>query len=112
MEKFTLTVHETDERMYYLKHMLWRTKVNAYTHVFAPNVLVAAGTLAEIEDDAYLFLGRADDEAIHLADSRNITLDFYSKDEKFQAVNSRLTAEGALKIILEKAVKGRLFAAR
>ena len=106
MEKFTLTVHETDERMYYLKHMLGRMKVNAHTHVFAPNVLVTAMTLAEIEDDAYLFLGRADDEAVHLADSRNITLDFYSKDEKFQAVNSRLTAEGALKIILEKAVKG------
>lgn len=86
--------------------MLKKTQVNMPTHVFAPNILVGAKTLTEVEDGAYVFLGRADEEAIHLANSRNITLDFYSKDEKFQAVNSRLTAEGALKIILEKTVKG------
>ena len=86
--------------------MLAKTKTKTPTHVFAPNILLTAQKLCEVEDGAYIFLGRADEEAIHLANSRNITLDFYSKDEKFQAINSRLTAEGALNIILEKSVKG------
>ena len=106
MDKFLINVHETDERMYYLRRMLHKTRVPVPTHVFAPNILVNVRTLEDIEDGAYVFLGRADEEAIHLANSRNITLDFYSGNEKFQAINSRLTAEGALKIILEKSVKG------
>ena len=105
MEKFLIEVHQTDERMYYLKKML-TAKVSVPTHVFAPNILVDAEALHKIEDGAYIFLGRADEEAIHLANSRNITLDFYSNDEKFQAINSRLTAEGTLKIVLEKSIKG------
>ena len=106
MEKFLLTVHETDERMYYLKRMLKDTKVSRPTHAFAPNIVIDARALEDIEDGAYVFCGRVDKEGEALANSRNITLDVYSKDEKFQAINSRLTAEGALKILLERSTKG------
>lgn len=106
MEKFLLTVHETDERMYYLKRMLKETKVPKPTHAFAPNIMIDARALEDIEDGAYVFCGRVDKEGEALANSRNITLDVYSKDEKFQAINSRLTAEGALKILLERSTKG------
>ena len=106
MKNFLITVHETDERMYYLKTLLKGTKTDGPTHVYAPNIIVDTRVLGELEDDAYVFCGRTNEEAELLANSRNITLDVYSKDEKFQAVNSRLTAEGALKIILEKTVKG------
>ncbi|MBR4800498.1 MAG: hypothetical protein IK048_02330 [Clostridia bacterium] len=106
MEKYIVNVHETDERMYYLTRMLRGRKIERPTHVFAPNIVVDARTLNEVEDGAYVFLGRTNEEAELLANSRNITLDAYSKNEKFQSVNSRLTAEGTLKIILEKTTKG------
>ena len=106
MKNYLVNVHETDERMYYLKRMLAKTKTLVPTHVFAPNIVVDSNTLHEVEDNAYIFLGRTTDEAESLANSRDITLDIYSKDEKFQSVNSRLTAEGTLKIILEKTIKG------
>lgn len=106
MEKFLFTVHETDERMYYLKKLLAKRYCPTPTHVFAPNVIVDARALETVEDDSYVFCGRTNEEAELLANSRNITLDVYSKDEKFQSINSRLTAEGTLKIVLEKSPKG------
>ena len=106
MEKFLFNVHETDERMYYLKRMLASKRVSVPTHVFAPNVIVDARLLEDVEDGAYVFCGRITQEGELLANSRNITLDAYSHDERFQKTNSRLTAEGALKIVLEKSKKG------
>ena len=106
MEKFLFNVHETDERMYYLKKMLAKKTQPHPTHVFAPNIIVSARTLEDVEDGSYVFCGRVDNEATAIANSRNITLDVYSKDEKFQSINSRLTAEGTLKILLERSVKG------
>ena len=101
-----IIVHETDERMYYLKKLLTNVKTARPTHVFAPNIVVTASTLEAIEDGAYIFFGRTDEETPHLANSRDILLDCYSNDEKFQSINSRLTAEGALKIVLERSPKG------
>lgn len=106
MKKYAITVHQTDERMYYLEKMLRETKCNMPAHVFAPNVVVDVRTLASIEDGALVFLGRTNEEAELLANSRNIAFDAYSNDEKFQSINSRLTAEGTLKIILERSPRG------
>lgn len=74
-------------------------------HVFAPNVLVEARTLSKVEDGAQVFCGRVSDEASALANSRDITLCTYNDSERFQAINSRLTAEGALEIVIEHSKK-------
>ena len=74
-------------------------------HVFAPNVLVEARTLSKVEDGAQVFCGRVSDEANALANSRDITLCTYNESERFQAINSRLTAEGALEIVIEHSKK-------
>ena len=103
--KFKAVVHETDERMFYLKSMLDDERFSTPTHVFAPNVLVEAKTLSDVEDGATVYLSRCLDDAKMLANSRDITIFSFSSDEKFQAVNSRLTAEGALAILIEHSKK-------
>lgn len=103
--EFKAVVHETDERTFYLKSMLDGTLFPVPTHVFAPNVLVEAKTLTDVDDGATVYCGRILEEAKMLANSRDITLKSYSADEKFQAINSRLTAEGALAILIERLKK-------
>lgn len=105
MDKYCATIHQTDERTYYLSAMLKGRKFATPTHIFAPNVLVEARTLTQVEDGAAVFCGRVLDEAIHLANSRDITIYSYNSSERFQAVNSRLTAEGCLKTIIEHSQK-------
>ena len=103
--KFKAVVHETDERMFYLKSMLDGERFSTPTHVFAPNVLVEAKTLSDVEDGATVYLSRCLDEAKMLANSRDITIFSFSSDERFQAINSRLTAEGALAILIDHSKK-------
>lgn len=105
MKEFRAIVHQTDERMLYLDLLLKDVRLNKPTHIFAPNVVVKAATLTQVEDGAKVYLGKCLDEAKMLANSRDITIVDYSKDEHFQAVNARLTAEGALKEIIEHTVK-------
>ena len=105
MSKNNLTVHQSDERMFFLERLLMKTQFERPTHVFAPNVCVDVNTLADIEDGARIVLGKCTDEARALADSRDIKLYNIMQDEKFQAVNSRLTAEGALMVMIEHSVK-------
>ena len=105
MNKNYAIVHETDERMFYLKSMLKGVCFRMPAHVFAPNVLVEARTLSKVEDGAQVFCGRVSDEASALANSRDITLCTYNDSERFQAINSRLTAEGALEIVIEHSKK-------
>lgn len=105
MEKKNVIVHQTDERMFYLASMLKGASFERHTHVFAPNVLVEAKTLTAVEDGANVFCGRCLNEAIELANSRDINLYKYNDSEVFQAINSRLTAEGALKIMIEHSQK-------
>ncbi len=105
MDKYCATIHQTDERTYYLSAMLKGKKFATPTHIFAPNVLIEARTLAQVEDSATLFCGRILDEAMHLANSRDITIYNYDSSERFQAINSRLTAEGCLKAIIEHSQK-------
>ena len=98
---FKAAVHQTDERMFFLKDMLDGERFQSPVHVFAPNVVVEAKTLADVEDGSIVYCGRCIDEAKMLANSRDVTLVTFSSDEKFQAVNSRLTAEGALMVLID-----------
>lgn len=105
MSKNNLTVHQSDERMFFLERLLRKTHFDVPTHVFAPNICVDVNTLGDIEDGSQIILGKCTDEAKALADSRDIKLFYIMKSEKFQAVNSRLTAEGALMVMIEHSVK-------
>ena len=105
MRNNNLTVHQSDERMFFLERLLLKTSFDVPTHVFAPNINVDVSVLGDIEDGARVVLGKCTDEARALAESRDITLYNIMKDERFQAVNSRLTAEGALMLMIEHSVK-------
>ncbi len=91
--------------MFFLERLLLKTQFSVPTHVFAPNISVDAQTLADIEDGAQIVLGKCIDEARAICESRDIKLYNIMQDEKFQAVNSRLTAEGALMVMIEHSVK-------
>lgn len=105
MKSILPTVYETDERMYFLRRLLADFRVDAPLHIFAPNILLDETKLAAIESDADVIFGKCEANISKLADERNIRLHNIMKDEKFQAVNSRLSAEGALMIMLEHSVK-------
>lgn len=98
-------VHQSDERMLYLDAMLASVKFAMPTHIFAPNILIDAHALSSVEDGTKMYCGRILDEAVALANSRDITLENYSINEQFQAINSRLTAEGTLAIIIKQSPK-------
>lgn len=91
--------------MFYLKSMLKGVAFSKPTHVFAPNVLIESKTLSAVDDGAQVFCGRTTGEAEMLANSRDITLFSYNNSERFQAINSRLTAEGTLEVIIEHSKK-------
>lgn len=105
MDKNNLIVHETDERTFYLKELLKGKNTDVPTHVFAPNVLIDVRTLTDVPDGSRIVCGRISQEASALSNSRDITVFDYGKDERFQAVNARLTAEGTLKAIIEHSQK-------
>ncbi len=105
MKENNLTIHQTDERMFFLSRLLCKTQFATPTHVFAPNINVDVNALSEIPDGANVVLGKCTDEAAALAECRGISLFNIMKDEKFQAVNSRLTAEGALMAMIEHSPK-------
>ena len=87
MKHTNLTVHQSDERMFFLERLLRKTKFSKPTHVFAPNINVDAETVNALEEGALIFHGKCTDEAREAAKSRGITLHCFMKDEKFQAVN-------------------------
>lgn len=105
MEKKLLTIHQTDERMFHLAKMLDKKDFSHPTHIFAPNVLIQPHTLECVPDGGQVFCGRFESDASALANSRDITLSSYQTSEKFQAINSRLTAEGALMVMIERSYK-------
>ncbi|MEG2450546.1 MAG: hypothetical protein RSB09_02305 [Clostridia bacterium] len=99
MENFV--VHETDERMFYLKDMLGGVTTKTTTHIFAPNVLLTAKLLADTLEDSIVIGGRADNEAKALFNSLDITYFNMLENEEFQAANARMTAEGALATLID-----------
>ncbi len=105
MKENLLNVYETDERMYFLRRLLLNSDIDKRLYVFAPNILIEPKHLDEIEDGSYLIYGKCTDEVIAIAANKNIKLCNIMQDERFQAVNSRLTAEGALMLMLEHSLK-------
>lgn len=94
-------IYETDERMFFLKRQLAGLRPLVNTHVFAPNLLLSAERFDHIRDGETLIAGRLDDGAEKLAEQKGLRVCRILADEAFQAKNARLTAEGALGIIIE-----------
>ena len=94
-------VYETDERTYFLKRMLRDKTPVRDTHIFAPNLTLSEAELTALQSGDELVSGKLDDSAKALCAAKGITVRYLSKDETFMAENARLTAEGALGIILE-----------
>ncbi|MDE6303139.1 MAG: hypothetical protein K2M36_06100 [Clostridia bacterium] len=105
MNENNLTVHQSDERMFFLSRLLNKAQFALPTHVYAPNINIDLTALEGIEDGAQVVMGKCTDEAREEAKTRNISLYNIMQNEKFQAVNSRLTAEGALMVMIEHSVK-------
>lgn len=99
--KKNLTVHRTDERMYFLQKLLADVDFERDTHVYAPNVTLDEEKLASVADGGRVICGKCDDNVRNAAKKRGVDIYEIMRDEKFLAVNSRLTAEGALMLALE-----------
>lgn len=94
-------VYETDERMFFLKRQLEGLRPITDTHVYAPNLILSADRLERMNENDVLVCGKLDDAAEEIASCKNLRVRRILADERFQAANARLTAEGALGIILE-----------
>lgn len=98
------TVHRTDERMYFLQKLLADARFDRDVHIFAPNVALDEQKLADVADGGCVICGKCADVVRNAASERGVDVFCMSQDEKFLAVNSRLTAEGALMIVLERSL--------
>lgn len=96
-------IYETDERMFLLKNELDKVTPPATTHVFAPNIALNEKNTAEIRDGEYVVYGKAEQNVLENLSKRGVKTFNMAKNEDFQAVNSRLTAFGALKTMLSHA---------
>ncbi len=103
--KNNLTVIKTDERMYFLQKLLAGCAFDRDTHVYAPNIALDEEKLAKVADGGRVICGKCSDKVKDLARLRGIDVHCIMLDERFQAVNSRLTAEGALMLILERSLR-------
>lgn len=99
-----ITVHQSDERMYFLERMLKGMTAPVPVHVFAPNVMLNAKIVGGLEEGAVCIGGRADEEAAALFNSLDIRYFNMMENEDFQAENARLTAEGALAAIIDRSL--------
>jgi dipicolinate synthase subunit A len=97
-------IHQTDERMYYLKELLRGVTPPATTHVFAPNIPLSAAELECVCEKNIVIGGRAGNEALALMNAQDITYFDLMENEEFQAVNARLTASGTLNVIIENSI--------
>lgn len=97
----SFVIHQTDERMFLLAAELSQVFPAVDTHIYAPNIVLSAKHIAEIVTGSNVIGGKADAEATALMNSMDITRFDMSSDEAFLSVNSRLTAEGALVVLLE-----------
>lgn len=93
-------VRQTDERTYLLAQKLKAYTPSKNTWVFAPNIVVGANELADVKEGEIVIGGRADKEGEALMNAMDIRHFNMLSDDRFQAVNARLTAEGVLGIIL------------
>lgn len=96
-------IYQTDERMFFLRNELGFS-AKKRTHIFAPNILLGLGNVAEVGDHEVVIGGKADEEVKAHFNSTDVKYFNMLGDEKFQARNSRLTAEGTLHVILSHAL--------
>ena len=94
-------IYETDERMFFLKRQLTGLRPVVNTHVFAPNLRLSPERFDHIKEGETLISGRLDEDAEALARKLHLRVCDMLENEKFQAANAELTAEGTLGIILE-----------
>ncbi len=99
-----ITVHQSDERTYFLGELLKDVDAVLKTHVFAPNIVLNAKAVENLERRCVLIGGRADEEGAAAIKEKEICHFNILLDEDFQAENSRLTAEGALLAVLDRSL--------
>ena len=99
--KSNLLVELTDERMVYLKRLLKDVVLPRGAHIFAPNIAVDLSVL-DGEDTSAIVCGKCAPGLQNAAKERGVDVYNMMTNEKFLAVNSRLTAEGALMMLLQK----------
>lgn len=97
-------IYETDERTYFLKRMLRDKSPARDTHVFAPNLTLTESELEDVKSGDVLVCGKLSDGAAAYCAENGVTVRNMLKDADFAAENARLTAEGALGIMLEHGV--------
>lgn len=98
-------VHETDERMFFLKDMLTGLKPSVTTHIFAPNIQLNVKLSEDFECGDTVIGGKATEETEALFDCNDITFFDMMKNEKFQAENARMTAEGTLAALINRSLR-------
>ncbi len=96
----------SDERMNYLKTMLDGIDTPQQIYVFAPNTKLNSELTENLVADSIVVGGKIDLNALSGFKAKNIVFYNILDDERFQALNARLTAEGALAVILTKSPLG------
>lgn len=99
-------VKQTDERTFFLAQSLKGISPPKNTWIFAPNLTISAREISEVKEGEIVGGGKADKEADALMNSMDIKHFNMLTDEKFQAENARLTAEGVLSVVLSRSVLG------
>ncbi len=102
-----ITVHKSDERTFFLQKLLDESNLSfsTKTHVFAPNIKITPTTLDSVQNGENIVCGRIDEDTRLLCSQRDVGVFCMIENEKFQAYNSRLTAEGALNVIANHSLK-------
>ncbi|MCQ2602323.1 MAG: hypothetical protein MJ193_00195 [Clostridia bacterium] len=96
-------IYETDERMFLLKNELEGITPPVRTHIFAPNIVLDEKNTIDINGGEYVVYGKSKPETAEFLSNKGVKMFNIAKNEDFQAVNSRLTAFGALKTMLSHA---------
>lgn len=89
--------------MFMLKNELDGVNPPVRTHIFAPNILLNEKNTSDIQNGEYVVFGKAEPAVLEKLSISNVKIFNIARDEKFQAINSHLTAFGALYAMLSHA---------
>lgn len=107
MEKIRLNVIGSDKRMTHLKRLLapYSDPDGRPVYIYPPNVMVNGDELDKLspETNAVILYCRGDEKSLR---ERGLLFANYMDDEDFTIKNAALTAEAALKLIMESTDKG------
>lgn len=90
--------------MYYLEKLLSRRILERPLSVYAPNVAVDSAELALAPNGSDIVGGKFAPDVLSSAGARDIRLFNMMENERFQAINSRLTAEGMLDVLISHSI--------